>query len=264
MVSNSNLRCKAHASPVTVARRLCLLLLFACIPATAHIDSAPSKILCRPELADTRRQELAERLREITGWRKLHFDESGVLSFGATRAAGGSPTARALLEKAAAGDNLLVIEDASDCPEVVFSRVIEGRWTSRANGESALPPVYIAQVDFTDFSRVKGDPEALAAFNTGWALLHEISHVVNDAADTERAGETGACEELINTMRRECDLAERAEYHFHFLPGFGRSEFKTKLVRLAFEQHEPATNRKRRLWLMWDADLVGGLSRPQR
>lgn len=255
-MSKSNLR-QAHASPVAVAGCLTLLLLLACTAAAADISSS-SKILCRPELSAARRQELAERLREITGWRELHFDGGGALNLGAARAAGGSQTARALLEKAAGGNNLLVIEDASDRPEVVFSRVIEGRWTSGAEGK---PPAYIVQVDFADFARVKGDREALAAFNAGWGLLHEISHVVNDSADTEKAGEAGECEELVNKMRRECDLAERAEYHFHFIPGLDQSEFKTKLVRLAFERQEPSTNRKRRLWLVWDADLVGGLGR---
>ncbi|MBC7932090.1 MAG: hypothetical protein H7Z38_16145, partial [Rubrivivax sp.] len=234
------------------------LLLLACSPVAANANSAPSKILCRPELADARRQELAARLREITGWRKLHFDGSGALNFGAVRTAGGSQTARELLEKAGGGNNLLIIEDASDRAEVVFSRVIEGRWTRDAE---AKPRVLIVQVDFADFSRVMGDRAALAAFNVGWALLHEISHAVNDSTDTERAGETGECEALVNQMRRECGLAERAEYHYHFMPGVERNEFKTRYVRLAFEQQQPSTKRKRRLWIMWDADAVGGLAR---
>jgi hypothetical protein len=228
-----------------------------CVP-RAHAASDQDKILCRPELAGARRQEVAARLREITDWSGLSFDADGALRFGEARAEGGSRTARELLAKAARGDILILLEDASASANVVFSRVVEGRWTKNAGTK---PRVLIVQMDFADFARVKGDRGALASFNVGWALLHEISHAVNDSADTERAGETGECEALVNQMRRECGLAERAEYHFHYMPGLERSEFKTRYVRLAFEQHQPSTNKKRRLWIIWDADAVGGLTR---
>ncbi|MBA3242016.1 MAG: hypothetical protein H0T60_12385 [Acidobacteria bacterium] len=234
---------------------LSLLLIGGCA-AQAVAAPTPDKILCRPELAASRRQELAERLREITGWRNLHFSEDGILRFGASQAEGGSQTARELLQKAARGSRLLVFEDASRRADVVFSRVVEGRWKKDAGTK---PSVYLVQVDFKDFSHVMGDRDALAAFNVGWGVLHEISHAVNDSPDTERAGEVGECEALVNRMRRECGLAERAEYHFHLYPGQEQSQFKTKLVRLAFEHQEPETNKKRRLWLMWNAELVGGL-----
>lgn len=62
------------------------------------------------------------------------------------------------------------------------------------------------------------------------AMLHEINHVIHDSVDAERAGEAGECEDLINRMRRECGLAERAEYYFTLLPGTTDSSFKTGLV----------------------------------
>lgn len=244
--------------PKTASVGLLLLLLPAFCAVSARAASAQDKILCRPELADVRRQEVAARLREITDWRGLHFDANGALRFGESRAAGGSQTARDLLEKAARGDIMLVLEDASGSDEVVFSRVIEGRWTKDA---ASKPRVLIVQMDFSDFARVRGDRDALASFNVGWALLHEISHAVNDAVDTEYAGETGECETLVNQMRRECGLAVRAEYHFHYMPGAERSEFNTRYVRLAFEQQQSSTNKRRRLWIIWDAKQVGGLER---
>lgn len=247
--------------PTTASVGLLLLALAACCAIPARAASAPDKILCRPELADARRQEVAVRLREITEWGGLHFDADGALRLGEARPAGGSQTAREMLAKAARGDILILLEDASDSAEVVFSRVVEGRWTKDA---ATKPRVLIVQVDFSDFARVKGDRDALASFNVGWAVLHEISHAVNDSADTERAGEVGECEALVNRMRRECGLAERAEYHFHYMPGVERSEFKTRYVRLAFEQQQPSTKRKRRLWIMWDADRVGGIGRHER
>jgi hypothetical protein len=243
----------------SVGLLLLTLAAFCAIPTRAA--SAPDKILCRPELADARRQEVSARLREITDWGGLRFDADGALRFGEAQAATGSRTARELLAKAARGDILILLEDASDSAEVVFSRVVEGRWTKDA---VAKPRVLIVQVDFADFARVKGDRDALASFNVGWAVLHEISHAVNDSADTERAGEVGECEALVNQMRRECGLAERAEYHFHYMPGVERSEFKTRYVRLAFEQQQPSTKRKRRLWIMWDASVVGGIEQHKR
>lgn len=231
-------------------------VLFSCSEVTVWAESSSTRIFCRPELGIARRDELAALLREITGWSELDFNEAGELSFGSANAIGGSSTARSLLKSAGTRDIVLVLEDASDRSEVVFSRVLAGRWTSST---SVNPAAYVLQIDFNDFSRLSGDRDALAAFNAGWGVLHEIAHVVNGSKDAERAGQAGECEDLINAMRRECGLAERAEYHFQFVPGVERSHFKTKFVRLAFDRLEPVTNRKQRLWLVWDADLVGGL-----
>jgi hypothetical protein len=248
---------KALSLPVLSAG--CVVLLF-CVCSAPPVQgvSAQSNVLCRPELASTRRQELISRLREITGWPDLHFNKDGALRVGAGAHTGGSPAARELLAAAINGRNMVVLEDASDRSDVVFCRVALGRW---ANHRATRPPAYVLLIDFADFSRVIGDREALAAFNVGWGVLHEISHVVHDHLDSDREGEVGECERLINRMRRECDLAERAEYCFTLFPGAERTEFKTRFVRLAFEQWKPQTGKKRRLWLMWDALLVGGLEK---
>jgi len=204
----------------------------------------------------SRRDEIADKLRVITGWADLGFDENGALHLGRAQHRDGSGTARDLLGAAVAGKNILVLEDASNRSDVVFARVVEGRWTKDA---AQKPPAYIILVDFADFSRVTGDRAALAAFNVGWGLLHEIDHVVHDTVDPQREGEAGECEELINRMRRECGLAERVEYYFTSIPGTTSNAFMTRLVRLAFEQRTPDKNRKKRYWLVWDAGLVGGL-----
>lgn len=238
--------------------RLVCLCVFSLCGLQASAEGADSMILCREEVAAGRRQELAGQLRAITGWPGLHFDDECVLRFGDAPPEGGSAKARELLASARAGRNLIVIEDASGRADVVFGRVAEARWKG---GEAGRPPAFIVQIDFADFAQVIGDAEALAAFNVGWVALHEISHVTSDAADASGAGETGECEGLINLMRRECGLAVRAEYHFHFFPGREGGEFKTRYVRLAFEREHPTSNKKRRLWLMWDAEYVGGLPR---
>ena len=86
--------------------------------------------------------------------------------------------------------------------------------------------------------------------------LDEIEHVVNYAGDAKGPGTPGECESLLNRMRRELGLAERAEYYFTPLPGAANGDFVTRYVRLAFERRE--NSRTRRYWLYWDASLTGG------
>jgi hypothetical protein len=231
------------------------LLLFFC-PLPSKADQPSPKILFRPELAQNRRVEVVEKLRRITGWAGLDSDGNGALQLGGKRPVGGSQTARELLAAANAGRNVIVIEDASGRQDVVFCKVVEGRWKTDAANR---PPVFVVLIDFTDFSHVMGDRAALAAFNVGWGVLHEIEHVVNDSVDPESPGEAGECEAFINLMRRECGLAERAEYFFTFLPGTADSAFMTRFVRIAFDRARPGEKKRERHWLMWDASLVGGL-----
>lgn len=235
----------------------CLLgLLLFCCPLPSKADQTAPKIMFRPELAVSRRVQLIESLRRITGWAGLDFDGNGALQLGANKAAGGSQTARELLAAANTGRNVIVIEDASGRRDVVFCKVVEGRWKTDAANK---PPVFVVLIDFTDFSHVMGDRAALAAFNVGWGVLHEFEHVVNDSVDPESPGEAGLCEALINRMRRECGLAERAEYFFIFLPGTTDSSFMTRYVRIAFDRVRPGEKKRERHWLVWDASLVGGL-----
>ena len=215
-----------------------------------------SNVVSRPEMPTHRRAEVADKLREITGWDNLRFDDAGFLHPGATTTGGGSPSARALLGAAVNGAPLLVLEDASHRDDVVFCRVVPGRWTDNA---AEKPPVHLLLIDFADFSHVRGDPMALSAFNVGWGVLHEMAHVVYDAADAAREDEAGECEELLNRMRRECGKAERAEYYFRLFPGAAASEFKTRYVRLAFKHSSTFDRSPKRYWLIWDATLVGGL-----
>lgn len=216
--------------------------------------SPVSNVLSRPDLSLARRQELAAKLSSITG-SQLNFDEAGALRASGETFSGGSETARELLAAALSGNKLIVLEDASNRADVVFCRVVEGRWRTEA---ASKLPVFVVLIDFADFSQVSGDRAALAAFHVGWGVLHELDHVVNDSFDADSLGSAGDCEETINRMRRECGLAERAEYFFTLLPGMERSTFATKLVRLAFDQPLPATNKKKRYWLVWDARTVGG------
>lgn len=234
---------------------LLVILLFYCSPHWAS-ERHQGAIVCREEISQARRDELVHKLQAITGWPKLNFDAKGTLRLAADSANGGSISARNLLSRTFAGDRLLILEDASDRADVVFARVVPGRWKNNA---AKNPTAFVVLIDFADFDRLMGDRPALKAFNVGWAVLHEIDHVVNDSVDSDVVGHIGECEDHINQMRRECNLPARLDYFFSFFPNSDQSEFRTRLVRLAFEQEDPPPGKHRRFWVIWDATQVGGL-----
>ena len=234
---------------------LLVILLLCCFPHWAR-QRHQGAIVCREEVSAVRRDELAHKLQAITGWRDLNFDSSGTLRLAGDSPDGGSSSARNLLAKTLAGDTVLILEDASNRTDVVFARVVPGRWK---NNLTENPTAFVVLIDFADFDRLMGDQPALEAFNVGWSVLHEIDHVVNDSVDSDGVGQAGECEDHINQMRRECHLPARLDYFFSFFPNSDQSDFRTRLVRLAFEQEDPSARKQRRFWLIWDATQVGGL-----
>lgn len=233
---------------------LVVSLLFTSISLIA--EPVETHVVCRDNINQTHREELTNKLRKITGWPEVRFDRSGNLRLGSKPPVGGSATARALLEQAASGANFIVLEDASRHAEVAFSRVMDGKWNPQP---SVGPRAFVIQIDFADFRHVMGDRQALEAFDVGWALLHELDHVNNNSVDPRHLGDAGACESHINQMRRECELPERAEYFFTYLPRASVA-FNTRWVRLAFEQSSARVSKKNRYWVLWDAQLVGGIN----
>lgn len=244
-----------------VARASCVTALLLPFGSTTPVYSSSaaanqSHILCRENISNARRKELAAKLRKITGWSDLDFDRTGGLHGGHRTAVGGSKTAREFMTRVMRGPALVVLEDASKNPDVAFGRVNPGRWT---NDSVEQPAAFVVQIDFSDFEYVTGDELALEAFDVGWGLLHELDHVVNDSRDASSLGESGECEAHINQMRRECNLPERANYYFTPMPYAADPVFITRLVRLGFEQEQSPPNKKKRYWLVWDANAVGGL-----
>lgn len=224
---------------------------------TVEAADGQSHILCRDNVPISRRRELAAKLGKITGWSDLEFDRAGGLQGGHRAAVGGSRTAREFLGRVMRGSTVIVLEDASKSPDVAFCRVNPGRWTTDSD---ARPAAYVVQIDFSDFEQVTGDARALEAFNVGWGLLHELDHAINNSMDSSVLEEAGECEAHINKMRRESNLPERASYYFTALPLAADSLFITHLVRLGFEQELAFTNKKKRYWVVWDANAVGGLN----
>lgn len=244
----------AHAA----LRLMCALLLLSSA-AVADPGRESDKILCREKLSSNLRTELADKLRQITGWPELKFDTNGALDVGTGNPVGGSSAARDLLSKALHGHTVVFLEDASRRADVIFCRVVRAQWRTKGH---LRPPVYVVLVDFADFQMVIGDQPARKAFNVGWGVLHEIDHAINDSTDTEGLDKAGECESKINVMRREVNLPERTDYFFTHYPLPGDSAFSSRFVRLAFDQADKKTGKKKRYWLVWDGALVGGLERP--
>ena len=240
------------------ARLAAILLLF--LPADLFAETNTSNVVCRSGLAVERREVLARKLRKITGWSDLNFDRSGVLRLG-TNHVGGSGKARELLSRVVMEGTAVVLEDASKSPDVAFCQVLPGRW--KVNVPDTRP-AFVVQIDFADFDNVIGDTRALQAFDPAWGLLHELDHVVNNSLDAFCLGELGECETHINEMRRECGLPQRAEYFHTYSPLTTGSAFMPRLVQLSFEEEETRNRKKKRYLLVWDANLVGGVSEGNR
>lgn len=226
----------------------------------AGIERVPSRVVCRHDIPTARRHELAAKLRKITGLSGLELDRSGALRLGTQEPVGGSRKARELLTQVVVGPNAVVLEDASRNSNVAFMRVVPGAWKTAGSNR---PPAFVIQIDFADFDYVMGDGPALAAFDMGWGLLHELDHIAKDSLDPGAPGETGQCEARINEMRLECGLPQRTDYFYSFSPLTQDTTFTTRLVRLAFDQSPLGAAKKKRYWIVWDANLVGGIG-PQK
>jgi hypothetical protein len=222
--------------------------------APAKAETEYSNVVCREDIQDRARNNLADKLRQITGLKDLSFDQAGVLHLGARTDPAGSKSARELLLKAVHGTTVIILEDASRRSDVVFARVVQGRWKQQVAREI---PVFVVQIDFADFESLFGDGPALKAFNAGWALLHELDHIIENSSDSVSLADAGECEDHINQMRRECNLPTRTAYFHSAFPLSGDNEFATKLVRLSFLAGDGLSEKKRQYWLMWDARVVG-------
>jgi len=229
-----------------------IILMVSSIPVFA---STTDRMVIRDNTSTVQREELARRLRLITGWTNLTFNEDGALRTGG-HLTGGSQSARDLLNSAFSGSRTILFEDASGRKDVVFCRVVLAK---PEEDSSEQGEVHLVQIDFSDFQQITGDKQARAAFNVGWAVLHEIDHVVSDSNDPQQDNDAGDCEDHINKMRRELGLPVRTNYFFTFLPIKNDSNLVSRFVRLGFDEETGSASKRRRYWLVWDAAVVGGL-----
>lgn len=220
------------------------------------VASTSNRVVVRESVSTAQRDELVDRLRAITGWTDLDFDRDGTLQITNTNIETGSQSARDLISRAVTGNRLILLEDASSRKDVVFCRVVLGKFVSELAAEA---DVYVVLIDFDDFRQVIGDQQARAAFDVGWAVLHEMDHVVQDSQDPQHDTSAGDCEAHINKMRLELGLPVRNSYFFSFLPVKNDANLVSRFVRLSFDQVNANSVKKKRYWLVWDAAIVGGL-----
>lgn len=234
--------------------RACQAVVVLLVSAFPTLAAASEKVVVRQNVSRGDREELALRLRAITGWNDLAFNSDGALRITNTRPHGGSESARDLLARTLSGDRIILFEDASSRKDVVFCRVELGALDQQADAE-----VFVVLIDFDDFRQVSGDKQARAAFDVGWAVLHEVDHVVEGSEDPLE-NVAGDCEGRINRMRRELGLPIRNSYFYSFLPIKNDGYLISRFVRLGFEAEDAGpTAKRRRYWLIWDAAVVGGL-----
>lgn len=229
-------------------------LLFLAASSSLTVASDTPKVIVRESVSARHRTELEDKLKAITGWHDLRFTLDGALVVGTKGQGTGSNSARELLKKAVHGNRIILFEDATGSKDVAFCNVRQDAPVSEMS-----PLVFVVLIDFDDFKQVSGDRQALAAFDVGWAVLHELDHVVEDSTDPEIAGVSGDCEEHVNRMRQELNLPIRTDYYYSFLPVKSDSSLISRFVRLGFHSRDHVSGRTRRYWLLWDAALVGGL-----
>jgi len=204
-------------------------------------------------------------LRDKAGLLEMRFDENGFLTLGdQTKYSGGSPTARALLDAAASMAQAVDLESHMYSSQVAFARLAKPvayqHYTSGAKID-----VFPLEIDFSDLLKLRGDQQALAAFDLGFVILHELGHValgLRDAAGDPQG--LGECETLINRIRRELNLPERQTYvaQTHTAPSINSTRGSTKLAELVFARAVEKQGRKRieKFNLNWEASLVGPIT----
>src|SRR5688572_17093313 len=81
------------------------------IPAPAG-EVSRGGVLIRNSASSANREDLVRKLKSITGWPDLDFDQSGFLNVNPNKFRGGSSIARELLKNAIVGEKLIVFEGA--------------------------------------------------------------------------------------------------------------------------------------------------------
>jgi hypothetical protein len=162
--------------------------------------------------------QLVESLRRITGLPDLSFGTDRMLSLGAAALpSSGSKAARKILGDVAYGPMLFILSDQTGSERVHFAEIDPGTVVTddRRPGESVVE--WQIRIDFADFARVSAAPDVRAAFDPGFALLHELLHGLGER-DTSRPDESGGVEAVLNVARQELGLPTRERYVAERIP----------------------------------------------
>jgi hypothetical protein len=209
-------------------------------------------------------RKVLDGLRHKTGFLEMRFDESGLLTLGdRARFVGGSAAARELLIATVDGRVAIELGAYDNSPHIAFAHITAG--TIYANSKTkARIEVRQVQLDFSDFAELRGEPEVIAAFDLGFAVLHELVHGVLGLRDAiGGTKELGACDELINQMRRELNLPERQGYGARTQAVLSSPVGATMQAELVFARERTESGRARTKWfyLRWDAKRVASAAK---
>ncbi len=208
-----------------------------------------------------------ESLRQKTGFLEMRFDESGFLTLGdRTCFVGGSATARELLITTVDGRVAIELEAHDYSPDIAFAHITAGTVYTSFQTRARIE-VRQAQLDFSDFAELRGEREAIAAFDLGFAVLHELVHGVCGLRDADgETAELGACDQLINRMRSELNLPERQGYSAPTQAVLSSPVGATRRAELVFARQRTESGRARteRFYLRWDAKRVASATKSKR
>ena len=155
---------------------------------------------------------LVESLRRITGLSGLQFRPDGALSLGAASSRqGGAPTARLIVEAALASGMAFMIEDHSGSELLHFAQLDPGAAVSDWAEPARALVLWRVRVDFKDLAGFSASPAVRAAFDPGFAVLHELLHGLG-FRDPEDGGQVGPLEQVLNRARAELGLPQRDRY----------------------------------------------------
>jgi hypothetical protein len=207
-----------------------------------------------------------ESLRQKTGFLEMGFDEMGFLTLGdRRRSVGGSATARELLIATVDGRQAIELEAHNHSPDIAFARITAGTIHTSAQTNARIEARQV-QLDFADFAELRGNREVVAAFDLGFAVLHELVHGALGLRDAvgER-DQPGACDEQINRMRRELNLPERRGYspRIQLVAEPSRMTRRAELV-FARAHTQPGRAGTERFYLRWDAERVASATKSKQ
>lgn len=210
-------------------------------------------------------EKVLKSLREKTGFLEMSFGEAGFLTLGdRLKFVGGSATARELMIAVVDRAKAIDLECHDHSTEVAFARLAKPIiYLNHSNG--AQVEVFPVEIDFSDFNHLRGDKVALAAFDVGFVVLHELAHAALGLRDAQSADAgPGECEEYINRIRQELGLPERQNYiaqtHTRtILPNSKPLQHAELFFAQTPEQPARSSGRGKSqpLNLIWEAERVG-------
>lgn len=222
----------------------------------AGVRNSPTKY----RLNDKQLKLVLEQLQQKTGFTDLQFDATGFLVLeDPSRFTGGSATARALVLKAMSGPAQLILENHSYSLKVAFANLSDNLVYTNVTTKVQMEHRSI-RIDFTDFNKLMGDKEALASFDLGIVLLHELVHGALNLQDSvDESEELGDCERYTNKIRKELQLLERQQYVARSRSVQVPHDRSVQLAELQFTQtnYQNGTHKTEAYILRWEVLKIG-------